>query len=105
MYTTTRRKVRDEADADALLSAYAAWPDDFRSFCAAEGVDGRSLRAWQRRLTPEIPPPALQLVQLHAPAIRPTATYRLTVGDLTIELSDDFAEATLMRLIAVARAC
>lgn len=41
MYTNTRRKVRDEADADALLSAYAAWPDDFRAFCAAQGVDGR----------------------------------------------------------------
>ena len=65
-------------------------------------MDGQSLRAWQRRLTPEMPPSALQL---HAPTIQAIATYRLTTGDFTIELSDDFAKATLMRLIAVARAC
>jgi hypothetical protein len=58
---STRRKVHDEDEARELLALYADWPESFRSFCAAEGVDGRSLRGWQRRLTPQVPPPALEL--------------------------------------------
>ena len=67
---STRRKIRDEGEARELLSAYEEWPEGFRSFCAAEGVDGRSLRAWQRRLTPELPPPAL--AELACPATIPS---------------------------------
>lgn len=102
---STRRKIRDEGDARELLSAYEGWPEGFRSFCAAEGVDGRSLRAWQRRLTPELPPPALELVQLPAVAVARPTTYRVCIGDIAIEVGEDFREATLLRLLAVAQAC
>lgn len=102
---STRRKIRDEGEARELLSAYDDWPEGFRSFCAAEGVDGRSLRAWQRRLTPEMPPPALELVQLPAVAMARPTLYRVCVGDIAIEVTEDFSEPALMRLLAVARAC
>ena len=102
---STRRKIRDECEARELLAVYDDWPESFRSFCAAEGVDGRSLRAWQRRLTPEMPPPALELVQLPAIAVARPATYRVCVGDIAIEVNEDFHEATLMRLLAVVQAC
>ena len=102
---SSRRKVRDEDEARELLAAYDGWPESFRSFCAVEGVDGRSLRGWQRRLTPELPPPALELVQLPAVAVARPVIYRVCVGDIAIEVTEDFSEPALMRLLAVVRAC
>ena len=45
-----RRMITDRADAEACLSAFANSGMDLRSWTLAHGVDGRSLRAWQRRL-------------------------------------------------------
>jgi hypothetical protein len=101
---STRRKVHNEDEARELLALYAGWPESFRSFCAAEGIDGRSLRGWQRRLTPALPPPALELVQFAMPA-RSAATYRVCVGEIAIEVTEDFHEAVLMRLLSVVAAC
>jgi hypothetical protein len=40
---STRRKVHNEDEARELLALYTGWPESFRSFCAAEGIDERSL--------------------------------------------------------------
>ena len=41
-----RRRVTDEQEAFALLDAWKDSQMDFRAFCAAHKIDGRSLRPW-----------------------------------------------------------
>ena len=104
MYST-RKKIHDEQEAQALLAQFDGYNGTLRAFCAEMDVDGRSLRAWQRRLTPEVPPPELQLVQLPTQAFAMPPTYRLTIGDVTVELNEDFNPEALRRLLGVVRSC
>jgi hypothetical protein len=96
-----RRRVTDAEEAQTLLDAWQDSGMAFRAFCAAHRVDGRSLRSW----CPKEAAQSVRLVELMpmtAPA--PTkATYRLTVGDVVLELDDHFQEETLARLLSVLR--
>lgn len=110
-----RRKIRDEADARACLSAARKSGLAQTSWCRAFGVDGRSLRAWslnlargaarQRRKTTSKASIAkrVELVELVAATPSPTrssARYTVRVGQLGIEVGDDFDAGTLRRLVA-----
>lgn len=98
-----RRKVRDEEDAAALLEELTRTGEEFRAFCRDRGVDGRSLQCWRRNLGQESF--SIRLLEVTA-SMRSTPTvYRLSVGDVTIEVDDGFRDDTLVRLLDVARRC
>jgi transposase-like protein len=107
MPTSTRRKVRDEADAQDLLAQLADNGDELRAFCAEHGVDGRSLRAWRRRLHPQPdpsePPQTFQLMELVPDVLRQPErpTYRIHCQDLYIEFDDHFDDHSLRRILDV----
>jgi len=114
-----RRKIRDEADARACLAAARKSGLAQTAWCRTSGVDGRSLRAWslnlargaagRRRKTTSKASIArrVELVELVAATSAPTrssARYTVRVGELGIEVGDDFDAGTLRRLVA-ALAC
>lgn len=86
-----------------MLAALASSGQSLSAWCAAEGIDGRSLGAWKSQLSP-----SLRLVEVGVkPALPPTAApvYRVVVGALRLEVGDDFREDTLARLLRLARSC
>lgn len=102
MSGSSRRKVRDAAEAAELLAAQADSGLSMSAWCAAEGIDGRSLSAYRSRL------PAVRLLELAVPPASPPsapAVYRLVVADVVVELDDGFRADTLARLLDVVRAC
>ncbi|MEL6348622.1 MAG: hypothetical protein AAFV53_36295 [Myxococcota bacterium] len=56
-------------------------------------------------MAPEIPPPDLQLVPLSAAVFPNTVPCRLSIGEVTIEVIEDFNPQVLKRLMATVRAC
>ncbi|HEX4338266.1 MAG TPA: hypothetical protein VH062_20315 [Polyangiaceae bacterium] len=71
-------------------------------------MDGRSLRAWQRNLfrraapSPSVP----RLVELvRTSPTRPPQRYLVHFGEGSVEVGDDFDDATLRRLLEVLRTC
>lgn len=105
------RKIEDERDARACLSAAKAAGATVRQWARQHGVDGRSLNAWQINLRRQVAKgsatrPKLQLVEL-VPAAPPRAEarYVVRVAGAEVELGDDFREETLVRLVRALRAC
>ena len=103
-----RRKVRDKRDAWKLLEDWDASGLELRNFCEQRGLDGRSLNCWHRNLGASVreseqAPLRLMEVVGRQPVRR--AEYRLSVGDVVIEVDDDFQDDTLARLLRVASAC
>jgi hypothetical protein len=106
-----RRKIRDEADARRSLAAVARAGVGIGEWARANGIDGRSLRAWRMNLDrgditrrrPRVRPAAL--VELVPAGTGTTAKYVLRRGDVMFEFGDDAREETLRRLVAVLRAC
>jgi len=105
------RKIVDEKDARACLSSVAQSGETLRSWAKSHGVDGRSLRAWQRNLSRRGSSAPLQreprLVELvrTSSTPRPPQRYVVRVGEGTIEVGDDFDDHTLRRLLEVLREC
>jgi hypothetical protein len=101
------RKVIGRDDALALLSELASTGESLVQFSRRRSVDARSLRCWKLNLTRGTGRPKgepLRLMEVTLPPARP-ARYRVLVGDLAVEIADDFEEATLARLLAVVRSC
>ena len=105
------RKVTDEAEARACLSALAKSGKTLREWARSRQLDGRSLRAWQlnlsrgatRALAKSTPARLVELVPVSAPsALR---RYLIRVADVSIELNDDFDAASLRRIVEVLRSC
>ena len=94
------RKIHDEAEARAALAAAGSSGLPRRTWARQNGLDPRSLHAWHlnlsRRLHAAEP---LRLVELHVAHARPV--YTLILGDVRLEVSDDFREDTLRRLLGV----
>lgn len=101
------RKIVDARDARACVKAARAAGLRLGAWARQHGVDGRSLHAWSVNLglvASAAPTPRLiELVPATAPAV--PARYVVRVGDMAIELGDDFNEETLARVVRVLRAC
>lgn len=104
-----RRKIEDEREARRCVKAAKAAGLSAGEWAREHGIDGRSLNAWRinlARATSEREVQPLRLVELvPAPQHRSDARYLVRVGELAIEVSADFDEATLMRLVRALRAC
>ncbi len=105
--STPRRKVRDEEEARHLLAQMMESGLELREFCKHEGIDGRSLHCWSRNLEARDPKPLtpLRLVEVvgHEPVRQ--AEYRVVLGDLVVEVDDNFREETLLRLLRAVTSC
>lgn len=106
-----RRKIGDEKEARACLRAVAKSGQPRRAWAREHGIDGRSLRGWETKLSSRpsparSKPPSPEMIEL-VPASATVAPprYVVRVGDGMIEVGDDFNDTTLRRLIAVIRAC
>jgi hypothetical protein len=101
-----RRKVADQVDAQKLLDEWTQSEVTFSAFCARRGVDGRSLRCWRMNLERSASAaPVVQLVELTTTAAPARPSYRLHVGEITVEVDDAFSEHTLARLLRVVSSC
>ena len=108
---TARRKVRDEQETRGLLDELRDSGLGMPEFCARAGVDGRSLNCWrvnlERRDAEEVTGPPAAVRSLEVVAARPPtkrAWYRVRMGQVVIEVDDDFEEHTLGHLLSVASA-
>ena len=110
------RKIDGEADARRCLAAVARAGGGLGAWTRALGVDGRSLNLWRMRLsrppssrakTKALKPTALSMVELvpSPAAVTLTRRYVLEVAGARIELSDDFDEQTLQRVVRALRSC
>ncbi|MEO0600012.1 MAG: hypothetical protein AAF211_01170 [Myxococcota bacterium] len=106
-----RRKVRDRTDAEALLEAWSSSGLSLRAFSAEQGLDGRSLNIWRVNLERQREPRndvglGLQLIELvSCKAEPPSASYRMHVAGMVLELDDHFSEPTVQRLVRLLRSC
>lgn len=98
-----RRKVT-KGEAETLLAEWRASGEGLPAWCAARGLDGRSLRYWEGRLSAGVP--ELRVVEMGGPrrASSP-AGIRLRVEDVTIMVAETFSEDALARVLRVVRAC
>ncbi|GEM_PF-3993319 len=99
------RKVRDRVEARALLAEWEASGERMSSWCAARGISWYSLSAckgWTRRSGP-------RLVEVEVggtlETARSEATYTVVIGDLRVEVDDDFRADTLQRLLRTVASC
>lgn len=120
-----QRKITDEREARRCLAAARRTGEGVGAWARANGIDGRSLNAWRVNLArrgdsskPTRPAAATQsptamvvhpraaLVEL-VPASRPgaTARYVVHVGEVRVEVGDDFTPEALRRIVEVLRAC
>ena len=102
------RKITDARDARACLKAAKSAGMARGEWARANGIDGRSLHAWELNLSRrgEVAEASPRLVELvPAPASQSSTRYLVRVGELAIEVGDDFDEVTLVRLVRVLGAC
>ena len=98
------RRIRRE-EAEELLAAWERSGERMSDWCAERGLNWYSLNAFKGRwsvATTEIA--FAEVVTASAVVLPAEPVYRVLVGDLAIEVEDDFADDTLVRLVrAVAR--
>lgn len=103
------RKITGEQEARRCLAAASRAQGGLAAWARAHGIDGRSLNAWRtnlRRGSVPRPRAAPQLVELVLAGPRTSAArYVVRVGDVGLELGDDFRDETLRRLVGLLRAC
>lgn len=110
MQNSKLRKMADEVDARACLSAMARSGKTLSEWARSKQLDGRSLRAWQINLSKRAATKATtkraRLVEL-VPASTPSVAgrYLIRIHDTSIEVSDDFDAGTLKRIVEALRAC
>jgi len=99
------RKIESEREARQCLGAAKAAGQTVGAWSREHGIDGRSLNAWRANLA-RSSGAGLRLVEVvPAVAMRVEARYVVRVGELAVELSDDFCEETLVRLVRTLRSC
>ena len=120
-----QRKITDEQEARRCLAAARRTGESAGAWARANGIDGRSLNAWRVNLarrsasgnatrprttsrspTALVVRPRAALVEL-VPVSRPgvMARYVVHVGELRVEVGDDFAPEALRRIVEVLRSC
>jgi len=106
-----RRKIEDEREARRCLKAAKAAGLSVAAWAREHGIDGRSLNALRinvsrSRSTDRLAVVAPRLIELvPTTTTRTEARYVVRVGDIAIELSDDFRDASLVRLVRALRSC
>lgn len=100
---TTRRKVRSHEDARCCLEAAERSGLGRAEWARRNGVDARSLHAWflntgGRRVA------AVRFVEVLGTPLA-ERRYVVRLGDVAIEVGDDFDDDVLRRLVAVVAAC
>ena len=99
-----KRKIRNEADARQCLAAVEASGLERIHWARREGIDGRSLRAWQKKLSRSIMMDQRpRMVELMMP-LQP-ARYVVRCGQMEVEIDNGFESETLLRLLRVISAC
>lgn len=102
------RKVRDEAEARAVVAAANASGLPRSVWAREHGISPRSVNAWRLNLErrDRTGGPALRLVEVTGLTTRsPAALYVVEVAGVRVELGDDFRDDTLGRLVRVLRGC
>ncbi len=118
------RKIKDEQEARRYLAAARASGAPRCEWARAHGVDGRSLNAWRMNLERRRPKNAtsrksrpsraqtpVRLIELvpqstgSASVSGGSRRYVIDVASARVEFGDDFAEATLHRVLEVLRSC
>jgi hypothetical protein len=109
-----KRKIRDEADARECIARAKASGLEPAAWARAEGLDGRSLRAWtinlergrRPRRRPTRGAASGGLVELvPTPAATERSAYVIRVGAVSVEVGEQFDEGTLRRVLRVLAAC
>lgn len=104
-----RRTIKDTSDAKACLTALADSGMDLRAWALAHGIDGRSLRAWHRRLEGAEAQPteksSIRLVELVTAPGSSAGAVVVRVGRCEVELRPGFDDETLRRILRVAQEC
>lgn len=98
------RLIRRE-EAEELLAVWACSGERMSDWCAARGLNWYSLNAFKGRSSGPTHEITFAEVVATSSATRPSrAVYRVLVGELEVEVQEDFEDATLVRLVrAVAR--
>lgn len=118
------RRIRDEADARACLAAVEASGMRLYPWARANGIAVRSLGRWRERVAVidaqamreaarssratrgALPEPRLIEVTVTPPReSAPVARYDIVVGRFRVVVGDEFADATLARLLRVVASC
>jgi transposase-like protein len=99
------RKIASEREARQCLGAAKAAGQSVGAWAREHGIDGRSLHAWGTNLarSGKAGPRLVELVP--SPPSRLEPRYVVRVGELAVELGDDFCEETVVRLVRALRAC
>ena len=100
------RKIENEDDARACLSAALESGLSSGDWGRANGVDGRSLHAWRLKLDPPARSPTARtrMVGLVTRGDE-RGLYVVRVGRFGVEFGADFEEGTLRRVLAVVSSC
>lgn len=112
------RKIQDENDAKDCIERMKASGLTLTAWARAEGVDGRSLHAWnvnlarggagirRKKASPAKRGRQMRLVEL-VPMTVPSLSgrYLVRLAQLELEVDAQFDETTLRRLIGVLRSC
>ena len=105
---TQRRKVQNRTEAESLLAALRDSGQSLRQFCHERGIDARSLHCWRLNLSAPSKSTgsgsSLRLVELVAAPGSPRR-YLVHGDGLTLEIGDDFDDASVGRLLALVRSC
>ncbi len=110
------RKIRDEADARGCIASVKRAGVELAQWARAEGIDGRSLRAWatnlerrsrtRTKLASTRGVAKVRLVELVPTTVEHARSlYVIRVGERSVEVDAGFDEGTLRRVLAVLAAC
>tara|TARA_B100000609_G_C17214149_1_gene435605 strand:+ start:550 stop:900 length:351 start_codon:yes stop_codon:yes gene_type:complete len=100
------RKVRDESEARRFLDAASRSGLERAAWARQHGINARSLNAWRLvvdrkdRANERAPLEFLELVPTPR-AARPSSPLGLRVGDVQIDVPDDFDQDHLRRILQV----
>lgn len=102
-----RLKIENEREARRCLKAAKAAGLTPGAWAREHGIDGRSLNAWRVNLSrSEAGTRAPRLIELvAAPPVGAEPRYVVRVGEVAIELGDDFRDESVVRLVRALRAC
>lgn len=98
-----RRKLVEE-EARVLVREWRASGKAMPAWCAARGIDGRSMRFWAGRLDGM---PELRVVEMRSPItqVGGTSRIRLRLAGVDIVVGEDVSEVALTRVLRAVRGC